>query len=156
MADIVLNKELHFTYPEGFHEMGEAERKKLNFIQEGPGIVISDPDRHIIVSIGWKKSGIGSLLLSPDDVARNMEKTVSRSMDSFSYQVGDFDRRPMDGVTAIGFDYVYEAKGIQMTGSSYVAEKGRTFYYFNFYGRTARKAENEEIWGDMLASVRWK
>ena len=51
-----LNQELNLNVPEGFHVLSEAERMRLNFIADGEGCCLQDAERHIMISVGWKKS----------------------------------------------------------------------------------------------------
>ena len=80
MNTIILNHELKAVIPGGFHEMDEAERGKLNFIQDGPGGGISDPERHILISVGWKPfGGLSAMLLGiKDDRAGRSGTLVDR------------------------------------------------------------------------------
>jgi hypothetical protein len=55
----------------------------------------------------------------------------------------------------MGFDFTYQAQGENIIGYSYVVEKGKTFYYFNFYGRSGTKEEYDRIWNEMLNSIKW-
>ena len=155
MENILLNKELYFTYPDGFHQMDAAECKQNNLNQDGPGISIIDPERHIIVSIGWRKTALGSMMMDADGVAKNMEASMSRMMKGAGYQKSELVQRDLGGQNAYGFDFSYEAQGETIYGSSYVVEKGKTFYYFNFYGSMNRKEENEQLWNGMLNSIKW-
>ena len=50
-----LEDKLFLEYPEGFHELDEDERKSLTFLEEGPCLCLSDPGKHILISIGWKQ-----------------------------------------------------------------------------------------------------
>ena len=57
MNTLTLNDRLILTYPDRFQVLDEAERKKLNFIEEGPGEVLKDSEGHMIISIGFKAPG---------------------------------------------------------------------------------------------------
>ena len=75
MGELSLNNEYRLAYPESFHVMDESERAQLRFLTEGDGDCISDPENHILISTGWKQAGKAVLfLLSPDDLARQMQK----------------------------------------------------------------------------------
>ncbi|MBR3154478.1 MAG: hypothetical protein IKF10_05695, partial [Lachnospiraceae bacterium] len=64
------NSTLHLSFPDGFHVMDNDERQKLNMLADGPGECLTDPDRHIIISIGWKELGLfPALLVSVKDAA---------------------------------------------------------------------------------------
>ena len=55
MEKVRISDELFIGCPEGFHVMSEEELKDMNFMAEGPGIAMKDPDRHILVSVGVQK-----------------------------------------------------------------------------------------------------
>ena len=58
---VTWNDTLTISCPEGFHVMDEEERSRLNFYGEGECECLSDPDRHIIISIGWARlNGLGA------------------------------------------------------------------------------------------------
>ena len=56
METVVLNNEMQLSYPDGFHVMSEEELSKMTFYGEAPGWCISDPERHIDLSVSWKKT----------------------------------------------------------------------------------------------------
>ena len=53
----LLNEELNLACPEGFREMDQAERAKLNMLKDGEGVCLTDPARHLVLSVGWKRTG---------------------------------------------------------------------------------------------------
>ena len=62
---ILLNNEYMMNCPDGFHIMTEEERGKMNQFGDGMWIGLSDLERHMIVSIGWKQvSPLALMLLS--------------------------------------------------------------------------------------------
>ena len=74
--EIVLNKEWSVKAPDGFCEMDDAERGKLNALEAPPQWGAQDPDRHMVISVAWKKSGFASLLVNSQEVAKKMEAAV--------------------------------------------------------------------------------
>ena len=155
MEDILLNNSLKLPCPEGFHVMDDEERSELNIKGNGPGVCLSNPERHIIVSIGWQQvGGLTSLLLKSGDIVKNSEKAIRKSMQSYGYQLEGFLQRSIAGNKADGFAYTYEAKEIPMYGQSCAMKIGKVFYYFHFYARQAFREESLEIWEEILDSVR--
>ena len=76
MERVTLDGKMTIGCPEGFHVMTEEERSKLSMLEEGPWVGLSDPDRHILVTAGWKAvKGLGSMLKGKS-LAENMEKQV--------------------------------------------------------------------------------
>lgn len=152
MTQIKIN-ELNITYPESFHEMDETEKAGLNFFKEGPGVCLSAPELHILVSIGWKKSGLASLMVSEKEAAENGEKQISKAMSANGYQLEKFTEYTPGGKTAYGYRYTYKAQDIGMTGETAVMKYNKVFYYLNFYARTEFLPESLKIWKEMLDSV---
>ena len=153
---ITLNNHFRLSYPDGFHVMDEKEREKLNFLLEGPGEVLTDPERHIMISIGWKvPGGLTSMLVSVKDAAKSMEARVRKPMRSYGYQANGFVTKTVGGENAEGFCYEYEAQGTGMYAESYVLKHKRVFYYLHFYARRKLKDENLGIWAAMLSSAIW-
>lgn len=154
---LTLNGHLTLSWPDGFHVMDEAERKKLTFYGDGPSEAISDPDRHIIVCIGWKPlGGFTGMLLGTRDVARDMEKKLSRPMQAYGWRSGGALTKAVGGEKAEGFCCEYEAQGIGMYGESYTIKRGKTLYYLHFYARKALKSDSLEVWDAILASMKWR
>ena len=126
---MLLNNELSISFPEGFNEMSLEERKKLKLLAEGPGVCLSDPERHMIVSIGWKPLGLlPRLILNTNDIAAQ---------------------------TAKGISYQYDAEGVEMTGETLAVKNKKTLYYFHVYTRTALLEQNQTLWDTLLAEGRW-
>lgn len=153
---LTLYGRLTLSWPDGFHVMDEAERKKLTFYGDGPSEAISDPDRHITVSVGWKPlGGFAGMLLGARDVAKDMAKKLSRPMQAYGWRSGGALTKVVGGEKAEGFSYEYEAQGISMVGESYAIKRGKTLYYLHFYARKALKSESLEVWNAILASAKW-
>ena len=123
----VLNNELKVAVPDGFHVMDKAELAKFNAYKELPDWSINDPERHIIISVSWKKSGFGALMLSSKEVAKKMESVLQKPMAAFGYKLQGFGSKKIGGAAADGFRYTYTAQDIDMVGESYSVKKGKTF-----------------------------
>ena len=88
MEDVLLNNSLKLPCPEGFHVMDDEERSELNIMGNGPGVCLSNPERHIIVSIGWQQvGGLTSLLLKSGDI----RLTQGEETDDLILEVNDHD-----------------------------------------------------------------
>ena len=154
---IAMNDTLKVFYPEGFHVMDESERSRLTAIAEGPMECLSDPERHSMITIGYKQIGaLTGMLLSAKDAAKSAESYVRKALKANNYRTIGFLTKKAGGETAEGYSFEYEAEGIPMCGETYVVKRGKAFYYLHFYTRTAYKDENLEIWNGMLASMVWE
>lgn len=141
-------------YPDGFHIMDEEESGSLKFLGEGERICLSDPERHMLVCIGWKQVGsIVSHLIGTKNLAKDMEQRVRRPMKQFGYRMGGFSKKKLGGKEALGFSYEYTAQGIDMTGESYVIKIGKEIYSFHVYIRTELKSECFSVWEKMLQNI---
>ena len=153
---ITCNKALALSCPDGFHILDESERASLKVLGEGPGEVLSDPDRHILLSIGWKPLGaLTSLLLNTKDVARNMNMRLRKALKPYGCREKGLLNRMIGGKRAEGLSYEYDSKGIRMFGQSYVTKHGKAFYFLHFYVRSEQQAESLPVCEEILASVKW-
>ena len=50
----VLNHELDLTFPDSFHPLSKEELAGLQNPAGAEGAAFSDPDDHILFSVGWK------------------------------------------------------------------------------------------------------
>ena len=74
---IDLDDKLTLSFPEGFHVLDGAEQGALQFYGGSPGTCLSDPERHILISLGRKSmGGLSALLINAKDAARRMEASA--------------------------------------------------------------------------------
>ena len=157
MEYVVMNDELAFPIPAGFHIMDEEERGKLNMLSAGPGTCLSDPDRHFVISIGWHNAGrLATMLLNTAEMAKNMESRIREPMAEFNYALLEFVSAHVGPKQADGFDYVYDSEGIPMFAESLVMKHRKTLFYLHFYCRRADKILGRDTWNDILASASLK
>ena len=150
------NSTLHLSFPDGFHVMDNDERQKLKMLVDGPGECLTDPDRHIIISIGWKELSLfPSLLVSSKDAADNSQKAISQAMQPYGYRFRETFAEDIGGKSAPGFSYEYEAQGISMHGETCVIKHNKVLYYLHIYMRRELKGESTKIWKDILATAKW-
>ncbi len=65
--------------------MGEKERANLNSMTGDDFVGLSDPEANMIVTVGYKANvGFAAKLLSAKDMAKNMEKQISKPMMIYS------------------------------------------------------------------------
>ena len=81
MEQMVLNGSMQITYPRDFYIMNEEETAGYRAGEKGEGICLKAPDRHIILSIAWKKAGgFFNGLLMGNDLVKNMEPELFTAM----------------------------------------------------------------------------
>ena len=157
MENLFLNEELELQCPDGLAAMTEEERSRLVLIEDGPGECLSDPEKHMIVSIGWKTvGGLTAAVLSQKDAAKNMESKIRKPMKAFGYKAEGSGDKNIGSKCGSGCRYSYEVQGTGMYAESYVVKSGKTFYYFNFYTRTETKDRSLPAWEELLGSALWK
>ncbi len=157
MKQIVMNEKLELSYPENVHVMSDAEKAELQFIRNGEGYCLSDPETHILISLGWEKlKGFQNLMLSAKDLASYGEKAVAEAMKQYGYVSCANEQTEIAGVKAGMYSYRYVVKDVPMYGESCVLKKDGTAYYLHLYTRTEYREENVKVWKDILRSANWK
>lgn len=148
---ITIHECITLQFDEGFHVMNEEEKRNLPSLGEGPSDALIDPQRHIIISLGWKKMPfLISLLFSAKDAMQAVKKSIRKPMKAFGYCNEKDLSRNIAGEAAEGFCYEYEAQGIGMFGETYVVKHENELFYLHFYTWAALREENLKIWNDML------
>ena len=151
---MLLNNKLTIVCPDGFRQLSEAEIEKLNTPWPGSGTCLSDPERHMLLSFGWKKvNGLAAIILSTKDLAKNMEQDIAGMMKEYDFESAGYTERTICGKRAGGFRYSYTAQGVRMTAESLVLKSGKTLYYFHCYARKTSEAGNLAVWEKILTSV---
>jgi hypothetical protein len=136
--------------------MSEEEIKRMNRIGgSDTGFCFSDPERHIIVSLAWKKSAFASLMLSSEEAAEKAEKDIGRLLKNCGYHLDDTMTQQFGGITADGFRYSYKAQDIMMSAECLTLKKDKIFYYFHSYYRTELAAESRKTLQDIFGSCNW-
>ena len=142
---------LNLSRPEGFHVMDEAEWSKLRVLEQGEGAGLSDPERHMIITLGYKQTGVFSAaLLNTKDLAKNMEKQIHKPMTALGYQLESWKTCTISGREAEGFRYSYTVQNVGMTAESYVIKDKKEIYYLHAYMRTELLAASDPVWKAML------
>jgi hypothetical protein len=155
MEDLLLNGELVLPLPAGFRVMDEEEKSKLRFLAEGECVCLSDPERHLLLTVGWKPlGGLARLMLNAGDAAKNAEKAARGAMRDTGYRCLGFEKQRIAGASAEGFRYEYTAQGIPMAADILIAKINKSFYYFNFYSRAESGEASFRLWEEFLGSVR--
>ena len=136
--------------------MSREELSGFNYYSEAPGWCINDADRHIMISVSWKKiPGIFARMLKIKDVAKSMEGQMAQVMKAYDYRLDDFISRSPGGKEAEGFRYQYKVQDNDMTGMSFGMKNKNTFYYSHIYYRSALKEESVPVIEEILKSASW-
>ena len=155
MDNKVVINEMKILYPEGFHVMDALERSELNQLGNDPSEMLFDPDRHMTVSIGWKRIGIGARMNSVKDIMRSTEAGISKAMQPYGYKFIEDAPLEIDGEPAHCFSYEYVAKDTEMCGITVVVKHVKSLYNIHLYTRRELKEANMDAWNELLASTKW-
>ena len=154
MNSMIVNEELTMNVPEGFHIMTEEELAQLKYFDK-PMWLITDPDRHIIFTISWRKSGLAALLLKPKEVIKKMEPQLRKVMKPYDYRFQDYLETDMGGQQAEGFLYAYKSKEIDMCGVAFSVKKGKVFYYIYCYMREELLGKSRPVLEEIMQGAIW-
>ena len=154
MEYLMISEQLKLPCPSGFHLMSDEEKAKLNFLESGEGFCLRNEDRHMLVSVGWRETGmLTAMLLSDISVEKNMESSIRQAMQPYGFRLETYLNRQIASGNAAGFRYTYTAQDTGMLSESYVLRSGRSVIYFHLYARDAFREESLPVWNDLLASV---
>ena len=145
------------NYPDDFHVLDDEERKGMQTIGDGEWTGLSAPERHVIITVGWKRAGgLFGAMLNTEDMKKNTEKAIAKAMRPYDYHKEKECGYTLDGETFKGFRYSYTAQGTKMTGETLILKKGSDHYELHFYGRTEFLEDENKLWEEVLHSLRWE
>ena len=152
MERINLNNTLHLTFPEGFRKLNEEEMKQMRTVQQGPGVCLRNDDRHIIVSLGYRKAGLLDALLN-GDLIKSAQNRISGAMRACQYHLTGYQSCRVGDKTAQSFQYTYTAQNTDMVGECCALQVGKTIYYLHFYVRKPFEDDGLRLWKEILESA---
>ena len=154
MKDLLINNTYRLSYPESFFVMDPEERSRQNFLETGPGVCLSDPDKHILISIAWKKVGkLWYSLLKTKDLKKAMEACTVKPMQAFQIRTEEACEVTFCGIETGGFGFSYQVQDTDMAGRSYVMKDEGTLWYFHCYVREENREEGFRLFAEILASA---
>ena len=150
----MIGDQFKLPFPEGFHVLSKEEQDKLELLEDGKSVFLSDESRHMLLSFGWKETGmLTAMLLSEYSLENNMESGIRQGMRPYGFQRESSLSRQVAGCSASGLRYLYNAKDTDMLGESYVLRSGRTVVYCHLYARAALRDESLSVWNELLDSI---
>lgn len=158
MNTATLHGQLHVSYPDGFHVMGEEELHQA-FADNNPNRWgIWDTDRHIIVAILWHESNaLLSRLADTKGLAKRVQKHTAKTYAHYGYKAGELTRGETCGSEAWGFDYRFDMDGVGQVGRTEVfkhVEDGTCLCYTLYcYAREKQAQDGKEAFEAILASL---
>ena len=153
MFTVRINNEINLTYPDGFKEMGEEELKK----QFGSAVNrwgAFDADKHIVLSVGWKKAGFFSFLTDAEAYLIELEARLHRSLLNFQ-RVGKFKTKVAGKKKAFGIRFEYRVNdSVSIHAGDVFVFKNKNKYYAVYYiTRKNHAVENLPAFEEVLKSI---
>ena len=150
-----INNAVNLTYPESYQEMGEEELQRyFKTAQNRWGVY--DVDRHVILTVSWKKAGFLSFMTDAESLligieARNKRNLINyRRKDAFKTKIASKKKKNGYGIR---FEYrVNDANIYQVSDLRAVKFKGY-FYCFQYIGRRITDEECHPDFEAMMESV---
>ena len=127
----------------------------MKVMAEGDWAGFRDDDRHMIITMGWRKAGaVLSFLMRNRDLAKNMEMQVRSAMKASDYDFEGLTDRQIAGQKAGGFRYTYKAGEVQMAAESCVFKLDKDIYYIHLYARQELRDESFRVWEEFLKGIK--
>lgn len=154
MQSTVINGELKVTYPDNFKEMSQEEIERKTGTAYPDKWVISDEEKHMSISIIWKKSGaILSALANAKDISKANASKLKNTLKNNDYELEESFETEVCGIKTYGLRYSYTAKGKRQQGQAVVLKNKRVCYTISFYIRKENEAELAPVFEQFLADL---
>ena len=153
MEKVCINGRIELELPDGFHVLDETEKKDFELAAAGEYVAFSDPQGHILATVGCRNIGIASFLIGTNDAARSAERQIGDAMQGFRYEFTGFVDRTIAGRPSRGFGYTYVSEGTEMSGETCVMKSGKFLYFFNIYYRRSLGENSLKVWKEILDSA---
>ena len=144
-----MNDTLSLTFPDGFEKLDEAQLQQLRAMKSSPDVCLRDEEKHIIVSLAYKRAGFLSGVLNGRDLIKSAQSRLAAAMRGYGYRLTGYEDRRVGSKAAQSFQYAYVAQDVGMRGECCAIKEGKAIYYLHFYGR----AEEEDSCRAVIASV---
>ena len=146
MTKVQVTDQVSLSVPEGFHIMDEDEIKTTFPNQTClPMWVMKDPERHIMVTLSWKKAMmLAAMLVGAKDMAVKLKKQyVKRTRGlAYNYQINEVRPISIGHEEGYGFDMTYEVQGIHTCAETACVKHKSFFCYVSVYYRESMKEES--------------
>lgn len=154
MLNALVNGQINLTYPDSFAEMSEEELIRF-FGKPDNRWGVFDADRHAMISVSWKKSGIFGFMTDAESIIIGAESRMSRSL--LNYQRSKAGKMKLCGkkIKAYGitFEYRVKDKAIVQMGDLVAFKYKKFIYSIYFVGRKVNDADNRPIFEEMINSM---
>ena len=142
MSTVRINNEIDLTYPDSYQEMGEEELKRYFSTAENRWGAY-DAERHVILSVCWKKAGFFSFLTDPESVMVGAEARMKRRLINYRRKEASRIKIASKKKNGYGIRFEYRVNGAniyQVSDLRIFKYKGK-FYSFQYIGRRINDEE---------------
>lgn len=153
MNNVKINNEINMTYPDGFKEMGEEELKK-HFGSAVNRWGAFDADKHIVLSVGWKKAGFFGFMKDAETYQIELESRLRRCL--LNYQRIDSFKTKIAGkkkANGIRFEYRVNDSVSVHAGDVFIFKNKKWFYAVYYITRKNHAAEHLPAFEEVLKSI---
>ena len=150
-----MNDTLSLTFPDGFEKLDKDQLQPLRVMSSSPGICLRDEEKHIIVSLAYKRAGFLSGVLNGQDLVKSTQSRLAAAMRGYGYRLSGYEDRRVGSKTAQSFQYAYVAQDVGMRAECCVFKEEKTIYYLHFYVRETCAEEGFRLWKQVLTDAIW-
>lgn len=153
MNNVKINNELNLTYPEEFKEMSEVELARY-FGSPTNRWGVYDTDRHIILSVGWKKLSFFKSFGDEESAMIGAQARLRRNL--LNYQrlgtyVIKLDKKKK--ARGLRFEYRVNDKKLVQVADLIIVKHKKIIYSIYYITRKANAAEARQTFRAALESV---
>ncbi len=155
MTDVLINKELTLSVPEGYRLMDAVELENyfgLEYNRWG----ILDKKRSIIVSVSWTDKQRLSMFADVKSMTKDAEATFKKNLKGYT-RTEEF-RTTVSSEKALGlkFEYITDKTEAEQAGEVVIVRFKKKFYAIYYISVKAKFAEYLPEFETMLASIRYQ
>ena len=158
MGDITVIGGLHFSFPDRFRVLSEAELDTIYRDSNHDRAGVFDDESQAAAVVFWHKAGaFVSKLAGAKTVCRSTESRIGRRLSEHGYVFDSFFEREVGGLDAYGFRHRYVRQGTEFTSEITVFKKDRvTYTVYTYVGTEAEEADMPVIRGivDSMGFIR--
>ena len=153
MSNVRINNEINLTYPDSFIEMGPEELTKY-FSSPNNRWGAYDEAQHIILSVGWKKTGFFGFMSDAESMMVGIESRLRRNL--LNYQrVSAFKTKLVAKKKGYGIRFEYrvnDARLVQVGDLIVFKHKGK-LYAIYYITRKINAASSRPAFEEILKSI---
>ena len=153
MNNVMINNEIGLTYADSFNEMNEAELTRY-FGTPADRWGAYDADRHIVLSVGWKKAGFmqSDSEMHLFDIQSRLRRSLLNYQEITTYKTKIASSKK-DNASGVRFEYrVKDSVRVHVVDLIAFKHK-KNFYTIYFISRKANAAEVRADLQEILQSV---